>query len=37
MRAGLGGALSVVMMALMVIMILITNTLSKRFQKGVRG
>jgi len=36
MRAGLGGALSVVMMALMVIMILITNTLSKRFQKGVR-
>lgn len=36
MRAGLGGALSVVMMALMVIMILITNMLSKRFQKGVR-
>ena len=33
-RAGLGGALSVVMMAIMVIMILITNGLSKRFQKG---
>ena len=32
-RAGLGGALSVVMMAIMVIMILITNGLS-RFQKG---
>lgn len=33
-RAGLGGALSVVMMAIMVIMILITNCLSRRFQKG---
>lgn len=33
-RAGLGGALSVVMMAIMVIMILITNSLSRRFQKG---
>ena len=35
-RAGLGGALSVVMMAIMVIMILITNGLSRRFQKGGR-
>lgn len=33
-RAGLGGALSVVMMAIMVIVILITNGLSRRFQKG---
>ena len=33
-RAALGGALSVVMMAIMVIMILITNGLSRRFQKG---
>ena len=33
-RAGLGGALSVVMRAIMVIMILITNGLSRRFQKG---
>ena len=33
-RAGLGGALSVVMMAIMVIMILITNGLSRRLQKG---
>ena len=33
-RAGLGGALSGVMMAIMVIMILITNGLSRRFQKG---
>ena len=33
-RAGLGGALSVVMMEIMVIMILITNGLSRRFQKG---
>ena len=33
-RAGLGGALSVVMMAIMVIMILITNGRSRRFQKG---
>lgn len=36
-RAGLGGALSVVMMAVMVIMILITNGLSRQFQKGGRG
>ena len=35
-RAGLGGALSVVMMAVMVIMILITNGLSRQFQKGGR-
>lgn len=34
-RAGLGGALSVVMMVIMVAMILLTNGLSKRFQKGV--
>lgn len=34
-RAGLGGALSVVMMIIMVIMILITNGISKQFQKGV--
>ena len=33
-RAGLGGALSVVMMAIMVIMILITNGLSRRFHEG---
>lgn len=33
-RAGLGGALSVVMMVIMVIMILLTNALSRRFQKG---
>ena len=33
-RAGLGGALSVVLLAIMVIMILITNGLSRRFQKG---
>ncbi len=33
-RAGLGGALSVVMMVIMVVMILITNGLSRRFQKG---
>ncbi|MDD6232987.1 MAG: ABC transporter permease [Frisingicoccus sp.] len=33
-RAGLGGALSVVMMIIMVIMIFITNGLSRRFQKG---
>ena len=33
-RAGLGGALSVVMMSIMVIMFLITNGLSRRFQKG---
>lgn len=36
-QAGLGGALSVVMMVIMVIMILITNRLSKQFQKGERG
>ena len=35
-RAGLGGALSVVMMVIMVIMILITNGLSRQFQKGGR-
>lgn len=35
-RAGLGGALSVTMMVIMIIMILITNLISKRFQKGVR-
>ena len=35
-RAGLGGALSVVMMIVMVVMILITNTISRRFQKGGR-
>ena len=34
-RAGLGGALSVTMMIIMVIMIIITNALSRRFQKGV--
>ena len=33
-KAGLGGALSVVMMGVMVIMILITNAVSSRFQKG---
>ena len=33
-KAGLGGALSVVMMGVMVIMILITNFVSSRFQKG---
>ena len=33
-RPGLGGALSVVMMIVMVIMILITNAISKQFQKG---
>lgn len=35
-RAGLGGALSVTMMIIMIIMILITNMISKRFQKGVK-
>ena len=35
-RKGLGGALSVIMMLLMVIMILITNALTKKSQKGVR-
>lgn len=35
-KEGLGGALSVIMMGIMVIMILITNSLSKRYQKGVR-
>lgn len=34
-RAGLGGALSVTMMIIMVVMIVITNSLSRRFQKGV--
>ena len=36
LRPGLGGALSVVMMILMIIMILITNGISKQFQKGVK-
>ena len=36
-EAGLGGALSVVMMIIMIIMILITNRLSRQFQKGERG
>lgn len=34
-RTGLGGALSVTMMVIMVIMIGITNKLSRQFQKGV--
>ena len=34
-QRGLGGALSVSMMLIMVIMILLTNVISKRFQKGV--
>lgn len=34
-RSGLGGALSVVMMIVMIIMIFVTNALSKPFQKGV--
>ncbi|MCI8838182.1 MAG: ABC transporter permease [Hungatella sp.] len=34
-RTGLGGALSVTMMVIMVIMIGITNRLSRQFQKGV--
>ena len=33
-RPGLGGALSVTMMIIMVIMILITNAVSRQFQKG---
>lgn len=33
-RKGLGGALSVVMMVIMVFMILVTNGLSRRFKKG---
>ena len=33
-RPGLGGALSVVMMALMCLMILLTNRISRHFQKG---
>ena len=33
---GLGGALSVVMMAMMVIMIFVTNGISRQFQKGVK-
>ena len=36
LKPGLGGALSVVMMALMVIMIFITNGISRQFQKGVK-
>ena len=35
-RPGLGGALSVVMMLMMVLMILFTNHVTKRFQKGDR-
>ena len=34
-QRGLGGALSVTMILIMVIMILLTNVISKRFQKGV--
>lgn len=34
LKPGLGGALSVVMMILMVIMILVTNSISRQFQKG---
>ena len=34
-RTGLGGALSVTMMIIMIIMIFITNGLSRHFQKGV--
>lgn len=34
-QRGLGGALSVIMMLIMVIMILLTNVISKRFQKVV--
>ena len=36
-RAGMGGALSVTMMVLMVLMILLTNGISKGFQKGGTG
>ena len=36
LKPGLGGALSVVMMALMVIMIFVTNGISRQFQKGVK-
>ena len=35
-KLGLGGALSVIMMLMMVLMILFTNKASKRFQKGDR-
>jgi len=35
-RRGLGGALSVTMMLIMVAMIIITNVISKQFQKGER-
>lgn len=35
-QKGLGGALSVVMMAIMVLMILLTNALARPFQKGAR-
>lgn len=35
-KPGLGGALSVIMMLMMVLMILFTNKASKRFQKGDR-
>jgi putative spermidine/putrescine transport system permease protein len=36
MQKGLGGALSVVMMIIMVIAILITNYIGGRFQKGAK-
>ena len=36
LKPGLGGALSVVMMALMVIMIFVTNGIGRQFQKGVK-
>ncbi len=36
LKPGLGGALSVVMMAMMVIMIFVTNGISRQFQKGVK-
>lgn len=36
LRPGLGGALSVVMMILMIAMILITNAFSRQFRKGVK-
>ena len=35
-KKGLGGALSVVMMLIMVVMIIVTNKISKYFQKGVK-
>ena len=36
LKPGLGDALSVVMMALMVIMIFVTNGIGRQFQKGVK-